>query len=252
MRQLSLLWNAFLSGDENKRHDARYRLAKALTYRLGFRILNPNVVWYNELQPLSAQWTQITQSTDFLSERHYIVYSMAKAVASLPGDTAECGVYRGASSFMICLANQGKADYQHHGFDSFEGLSKPADVDMPLDSMAYTWKERDLVSPEGIAAKHLSRFPFVRLYKGWIPERFGEIADRRFSLVHIDVDLYQPTHDSLVFFYERLVPGGILICDDYGSIHCPGATRAFDELLAGKPEKSVIQLTTGQGFIVKR
>jgi hypothetical protein len=252
MRQVSLLWNAFVAGDENKRHDARYRLAKSLAYRLGFRILNPNVLWYGELQPLSAQWTQITQSTDYLSERHYIVYSMAKATANLPGDTAECGVYRGASSYVICLANQGKANCQHHGFDSFEGLSQPEAVDIPSDSLAYTWKERDLVSPEEVAAKNLSQFPFVRLYKGWIPERFGEVADRRFSLVHIDVDLYQPTRDSLIFFYERLVPGGILLCDDYGSINCPGATRAFDEFVADKPEKCVIQLTTGQGFIVKR
>lgn len=253
MRQLSLLRNAFLSTDTNKRHDARYRLAKSLTYRLGYRILNPNVIWLDELKPLSAQWTQITrQSSDYLTERHYIVYSMAKSVANLPGDTAECGVYRGASSFMICLANQGKPSYQHHGFDSFEGLSKPQAVDNPSDGLAYTWKERDLLSPEDVTAKHLSRFPFVCLYKGWIPERFDAVADRQFAMVHIDVDLHQPTHDSLLFFYERLVPGGILICDDYGSINCPGATKAFDEFLADKPEKSVIQVTTGQGFIIKR
>ncbi len=253
MRQLDLLWNALVSGDANKRHDARYRLAKALTYRLGFRVLNPNVNWYSQLQPLSAQWTQITRSNrDYLGERHYIVYSMAKSAANLPGDTAECGVYRGASSFMICMANKGKPNYEHHGFDSFEGLSQPEAVDIPSDNQAYTWKERDLVSSLDIAARHLSRFPFVRLYKGWIPDRFSEVADRQFSFVHIDVDLYQPTRDSLAFFYERTMPGGIIVCDDYGSINCPGATKAFDEFLSDKQEQQVIQLTTGQGFIVKR
>jgi hypothetical protein len=253
LRQLALLWNSFVSRDTHKRHDARYRLAKSLAYRLGFRILNPNVIWYSELQPLSARWTQITQSADdYLTERHYLVYSLAKSVANLPGDTAECGVYRGASSFMICVANQDKADYRHHGFDSFEGLSKPEAVDIPNDSLAYNWKEHDLAVSLDTVSRHLHQFPFVCYYPGWIPARFGEVADRRFSFVHVDVDLYRPTRDSLAFFYERLVPGGILLCDDYGSIHCPGATKAFDEFLADKAEPSVIQLTTGQGFIVKR
>ena len=35
------------------------------------------------------------------------------------------------------------------------------------------------------------------LMKGWIPTRFQEVADRHFAFVHIDVDLYEPTRDSL-------------------------------------------------------
>lgn len=252
MRQLALLWNAFASGDTHKRHDARYRLAKSLAYRLGFRILNPNVHWLNELQPLAARWQEVAQTIDYLNERHYIVFSMAKSVANLPGDTAECGVYYGASSFMICTATAGKPDACHHMFDSFEGLSKPDAADIPSNSLAYTWKERDLAVSLETVSRNLRTFPFVCYYQGWIPSRFDEVADRRFSFVHIDVDLYQPTRDSLAFFYERTVPSGIILCDDYGSIHCPGATRAFDEFLADKPEAHVVQLTTGQGFIMKR
>lgn len=252
MRQLALIWNAFISGNATKRHDARYRLAKSLAYRLGFRILNPNVNWFDELQLLAARWRQIAQTKDYLTERHYLVYSMAKSVANLPGDTAECGVYYGASSFMICTATEGKPDRCHHVFDSFEGLSKPDAADTPADGRAYRWQERDLAVSLETVSNNLRRFPFVRYYQGWIPVRFGEVADRRFSFVHIDVDLYQPTRDSLAFFYQRVVPGGIILCDDYGSIHCPGATKAFDEFLADKPEKHVIQLTTGQGFIIKR
>jgi O-methyltransferase len=92
----------------------------------------------------------------------------------------------------------------------------------------------------------------VYYHRGWIPERFDEVKDLQFAFVHVDVDLHEPTRDSLVYFYERLVPGGILLCDDYGSAACPGAKQAFDELIADKPERSVIHLPTGQGFIVKR
>jgi O-methyltransferase len=249
MKQLSLLRNAFFSTDTHKRHDARYRLAKTLTHRLGFQILNPNVNWFAELKPLAARWQEIAQTRDYLSERHYVVYSMAKAVANLPGETAECGVYFGASSFMICSA---KPDGAHHVFDSFEGLSAPEAIDIPADDRAYTWQAHDLAVSLDTVTHNLRSFPAVHCYQGWIPARFAEVAEHRFSFVHIDVDLYQPTRDSLAFFYDRTIPGGIILCDDFGSINCPGATRAFDEFLADKPEKHVIQLTTGQGFIIKR
>lgn len=249
MRQLSLLRNAFLSADTNKRHDARYRLAKTLAYRLGFRVLNPNVNWFAELQPLAVCWKEIARTKDYLNERHYVLYSMAKSVANLPGDTAECGVYFGAGSFMICSA---KPDGSHHVFDSFEGLSAPETLDIPNDGRAYKWQAHDLAVSLETVSHNLRSFPAVHYYQGWIPTRFTEVANLRFSFVHIDVDLYQPTRDSLAFFYDRTVPGGIILCDDYGSIHCPGATSAFDEFLADKPEQHVIELTTGQGFIVKR
>ena len=60
----------------------------------------------------------------------------------------------------------------------------------------------------------------------------------------------QPTIDSVSFFYPRLSPGGILVCDDYGFTTCPGATRAIDEFFAGKPEK-MLALGGGGGFVVK-
>ena len=84
--------------------------------------------------------------------------------------------------------------------------------------------------------------------KGWIPSRFDEVSHRRFAFVHIDVDLYEPTRDSIAFFYSRLSEGGILLIDDYGFSTCPGATRAVDE--AGLSH-TMIALSDGGGFLIK-
>ena len=46
---------------------------------------------------------------------------------------------------------------------------------------------------------------FIILLKGWIPSRFEEVKDKNFSFVHIDVDLYQPTLDSLNFFNNFII-----------------------------------------------
>jgi hypothetical protein len=69
-------------------------------------------------------------------------------------------------------------------------------------------------------------------------------------LVHLDVDLYDPTKACLDFFYPLAVPGAVFLFDDYGSTYCPGARSAIDEFFANKPEQ-VVELTTGQAFVVK-
>jgi hypothetical protein len=103
---------------------------------------------------------------------------------------------------------------------------------------------------EAIVRQNLGEFSAYEFHKGWIPDRFVDVAEKHFAFVHIDVDLYQPTLDSLKFFYSRMNPGGIILCDDYGFTTCPGATKAVNELLADKPE-NMVALPGGGGFLIK-
>ena len=72
-----------------------------------------------------------------------------------------------------------------------------------------------------------------------------------FCFVHIDVDILEPTRDSIEFFYPRMMPGGIMLFDDYGFTSCPGAKLAADVFFEGRPEKIGL-LTTGQAIIIKQ
>ena len=54
---------------------------------------------------------------------------------------------------------------------------------------------------------------------------FWEIKDEKFSFIHIDVDLFEPTFESLKFFYPRLKKGGIIVCDDYNFTDFPGQKK---------------------------
>ncbi len=180
------------------------------------------------------------------TERRLMLYQLMRLVDDIPGDTVECGTLRGAGSYLMCMMNEHQSQHRrhHHVFDSFEGLSQPGATD------GAHWRKGDLaVTMEKVAA-NLERFDEVTLHKGWIPERFHEVGDKRFAFIHIDVDLYQPTLDSIDFFYPRTNEGGVILCDDYGSSLCPGATRAIDEYLANKPEK-MIYLPGGGGFLIK-
>ncbi|MDA0659226.1 MAG: class I SAM-dependent methyltransferase [Planctomycetota bacterium] len=180
---------------------------------------------------------------DHSADRKYFLRSLVALTRHLPGDTAECGVYQGASSFLIC-EQLNSADRRHHIFDSFAGLSNPG----PEDGLH--WQPGQFAVPELAVRKNLQQFAHVDYHAGWIPATLSRVADKQFCFVHLDVDLYEPTRDASTFFYSRLTPGGILLCDDYGFSTCPGAQQAMNELAAhiGEP---LIRVPTGQAFIIK-
>ena len=183
--------------------------------------------------------------TDYRTlDRRYALDQLMKLVIHLDGDTAECGTFMGASSVLICRHLDGTRK-QHHVFDSFAGLSRPKHVD------GGYWHEGDLSCSEESARENLKPFSFVVFHRGWIPSKFHEVADTAFSFLHLDVDLHQPTLDSLNFFYERMSRGGIILCDDYGFHSCPGAKAAMDTFFADKCE-DVVCLPTGQGLVMKQ
>ena len=178
------------------------------------------------------------------TKNYHSLDQLMKLLISTDGreETAECGVFQGASSHLICRQIR-SSQKQHHVFDSFEGLSAPNDKD------GTYWQKGNLACSEKIVRENLKEFDFVRYYRGWIPERFDEVSDRKFCFLHLDVDLYQPTLDTLVFFYERMTPGGIILCDDYDFATCPGAKKAMDLFFSDKPEE-IVCLPTGQGFVI--
>ncbi len=183
----------------------------------------------------------------YSEDRKYTLREYVYLVRKVPGAMAECGCYEGASAWFMASA---LPDVPLYLFDSFAGLSPLCEQDSCTEHDHFKWKEGDMRASKEKVMATLSTFRNVTIYAGWIPDRFKEVTDQRFRLVHIDVDLYQPTWDSLDFFYPRLNPGGVIVLDDYGFTVCPGARKAVGEYMADKPEY-ILHLTTGQGIILK-
>ena len=228
------------------REEARFaalRLA-ARVLMPGYRLGWPHLAWWHDTR-FNSYLLRFDELLGLNSGRRWMVAELTRLSAAVPGDTAECGVFRGAGSYLIgsAAAQQGR-DRTHHVFDSFEGLSEPSDVD------GGYWRKGNLACSLEVVQANLRPLQNIRWHKGWIPETFNDVSHASFAFVHIDVDLYEPTRDSIAFFYDRMSVGGIIICDDYGFTTCPGATKAVDDFLADKPEK-MIALPTGGGFLIR-
>ena len=64
--------------------------------------------------------------------------------------------------------------------------------------------------------------------KGYFPETAIGVEDK-FVFVMLDMDLYQPMLAGLEFFYDKMVPGGVMLLHDYFHEELPGVKCAVEE-----------------------
>lgn len=169
----------------------------------------------------------------------FTLYSMARAQAALGGEMAEVGVYQGVSARLISQASGGAP---LHLFDTFSGLPAP-----DADEHARMREGHYAASLSSVQA-YMGDRPGVSFHQGLFPDTAGPITEKRFSFVHLDVDLKSSTLGCLGFFYERMLPGGVILTHDYS--YLDGVRAAFDEFLADRPER-VIELPSSQAMLVK-
>ena len=188
--------------------------------------------------------------------RHYLLSNLMKIAPIEGGDIAECGCWKGLSSTIIASELKNKNFKNNfYIFDSFEGLSEFNDFDFRENKKNIEVEKirKHFVSNIELVKSNLSEFgKFIYFLKGWIPKRFNEVKDNKFSFVHIDLDLYEPTKNSLNFFGERIIKGGIILLDDYGSLDFPGAKLATDNFLKNDNSFSFLPLSYGSAFLIKK
>ena len=173
----------------------------------------------------------------------YHVYSIAKSQSKLDGDMAEVGVYQGGSAKLIAEVKNEKELYL---FDTFEGLPKVSEKDTHFGTSYWKTGEFSNTSLENVE-NYLSNYKNIYCYKGKFPETSEPIKTKKFSFVHLDVDLFQSTIDCLEFFYPRMINGGIILTHDY---HTDGVKQAFNEFCKDKKIPQ-IQLLGSQCTITK-
>lgn len=194
-------------------------------------------------------------------ERFYNLVQLFSYAMDTPGDVAECGCWNGLSSWLLChyrrIKDPGYRGEDHHIFDSFEGLSAPGEADRIRDQALtaslgeYGGREGDFAAGVDRVKSVLADFPAVTYHPGWIPRSLESLSERAFRFVHLDLDLHEPTAGAVRYFFPRLAPGGMLVCDDYGSLRWPGAKRALDEY-CGEAGIPILALSTGQAILRRR
>jgi hypothetical protein len=176
-----------------------------------------------------------------------------KMTLDVPGDIAEFGVFRGLGLFTwanllesYCIGDRTKMVY---GFDNWQGFTELSPQDSaPLADAGKTvggfnpaqYRQEVLDAIEIFDADRFIPFKArIKLVDGDIEESVVKFAAAnpgvRFSLIHLDCDLYKPTRAVLQTLWNKVARGGVVIFDEYAIADWPGETAAVDEFLADKP-----------------
>jgi len=187
-------------------------------------------------------------------------YELFKQVIDLPGCVVEMGVYRGPSLLTWAKLMEtfcpGDRSRRIFGFDSFKGLQdfnpkdgKPVpDVSKVVGGWSAEKVKQEV--EELVRISNLDNFisghERCKLITGNITLEFllqwlEENPGLRISLLHLDVDLYEPTLAALKAFYPRVVTGGVVIFDEYGLMPWEGESQAVDEYFASIGERPLIK-----------
>ena len=184
-----------------------------------------------------------------------------RRILDRPGEVVECGVFRGNSlmrfiKFRALLENT--TSRRIVGFDTFG--------DFPEAGLDADRAQRDAFVAETGGGQSLSLEDLkvvlreadldgnVELVKGDIAKTAADyVAQRpqtRVALLHVDVDLYEPTLAALEAFYPHVVRGGVVILDDYGAF--PGANRAIEEYFGARgPEIRKLPYSHAIAYLTK-
>jgi hypothetical protein len=187
----------------------------------------------------------------------YICCWAGRQALDLEGDFVECGVWKGSLSRAV-LSYTDNLDNGRKNFwlfDTFDGFVETY--------LSETERQRFLRSEEGVhySARFLNTydivkekfkdFPNVKIIKGSVPGSLKNFGGEKVCYLSIDMNCVYPEIEAISFFWDKLVPGAVVILDDYNWMAHIEQKKAFD-MFAREHGFEVLALPTGQGLIFKK
>jgi hypothetical protein len=165
-------------------------------------------------------------------------------VKDLPGDIIEIGVFKGSgiatfSKFLeIYCPNSNKKII---GFDIFqkntnEILSKDIDLDKTNMNAVLTRVNLEDLTLESVENRliNMNIHKKFSLIEGDVEETLPIFLEKnpglRISLLYIDCDIERPTYVSLKYLWDRLLPGGVIVFDEF-QFHKFSESNGFDTFI---------------------
>jgi O-methyltransferase len=230
-------------------------LRKALADSVGLLIREPTC---ESLELTKLMLTVKPQYTMVTNKNLVTLYKLIQRVndLGLTGDIVECGVWNGGSAAVMGWANNKETNKQVNRtiwlFDSFEGLPRPTEKDGRAERQNYFegWCKGDVNKVKRIFTMVGVPIDMVKIVPGWFEDTLPTAPVDRIAILHIDSDWYDSVKLVLEAFYEKVVPGGFVILNDYGA--WPGCNRAISDYVVEHNlcniEMNIVEPSTGAYF----
>ena len=200
-------------------------------------------------------WRSGGQKIAHIDDNRWIVHVAlwaASQASRLAGDFVECGVDTGLLSTAICeYLDFNTLDRDFWLFDTFAGIPDAQMTEHERAGIGGWHNRHSYAECFDTARAHFAPWPRCRLIRGEVPASLKAFPpDRRVAYLSIDMNIVVPEMAALEFFWDRLVPGAIVLLDDYAWATHRTQQIAQDEIAAAHGA-AILSLPTGQGLLIR-
>lgn len=227
------------------------KLAHLPTGRSGYDYVYPfaNYAPWNSDSAFLSAYESIRPNTLVDIYRCWELWSLVNRTEKLGGGILEVGVWRGGTgALMAKRAQLATAKDPVYLCDTFEGVVKAGSHDTFYKGGEHADAAQHMVE-DLVRTLDLKN---VRILKGIFPDETAHLVDpgARFRLCHIDVDVYSSARDVMDWIWDRMVPGGVVVYDDYGFSFCAGITKYVNEQV-DEIDRLVLHNLNGHAIVIK-
>jgi len=180
----------------------------------------------------------------------------ARVASKLSGDYVECGVNKGfLSSAIMEMLDWDTTNRKFYLLDTFSGIdpryiSAVEAEEGILEKNAKTIESGFYVTSVDAVMANFSQWKNKKIIVGSIPDTLSEIDTNQVAFLHIDMNCVPPEVAAIEYLWNSLVPGAVVLLDDYAYIGYRQQKLGMDEF-AQRHGVQVLSLPTGQGLIIK-
>jgi len=179
----------------------------------------------------------------------------ARRALQVGGDFVECGVFKGDMAYVVAQTIGAARIPRFWLYDSFAGFSPElsSDTDFP-DNPGFIGFANRFYAADGLYESVRDRFapyPNFVVVKGFLPQALEGRAPERIGYLHVDLNSPRAEIAVLDRLFDRVVPNGVIVFDDYGWKGFRKQKEAEDAFMRAR-DHEILELPTGQGLVVKR
>lgn len=215
-----------------------------------------SIAWMDDPAFIEAYRRGLATGHRFSGELHvewrvYTACWAAQLAKDLDGDFVEVGVNTGIFSAAICsyIDFNRYADKRFYLLDTFAGF--PTDLLSPEELAAKVAENAgDYFESYDLVRNTFAEYPNVVLIAGRVPDTLPLVPSEKIAYLCIDLNAAVPERAALEYFWDKVVPGGVILLDDYAYKGHDVQRRSFDEFALSRNVR-ILSLPTGQGLLIK-
>jgi O-methyltransferase len=107
------------------------------------------------------------------------------------------------------------------------------------------------IDSPGFTNMSAAAFANVNVVRGFLPAALDDAVPGKIGFLHIDLNSPRAEQAVLVRLFDQVLPGGVIVFDDYGWKMFHRQKAVEDEFMLRRGQQ-ILELPTGQGLVVKR